>query len=148
MNPKKNRRNRLGLFLGNAAVDAAGGLILLGGGGGSSGGGADAVLGVLVLVTGGGGGGTNGTLFAGIPLFAIEEGREGAPGSTGPGGGGVAEIAVLLCVPGRTIALESWMDGFVFASGFLISAKHLYRFMMLDSSNARSQWDHVVVNTS
>ena len=51
----------------------------------------------------------------------------GEADSTGPGGGGCGLVAVLLWVPGRTIASESWMLGFVFVSMLLLSARDLCR---------------------
>lgn len=55
------------------------------------------------------------------------DGCVGEAGSTGPGGGGWGLVAVVLCVPGKTMASESWMLGFVFVSMFPLSAKDLCR---------------------
>ena len=44
----------------------------------------------------GGGGGASGTFAAGMDLFEVCMIGGGAPAETGPGGGGVADVAVLL----------------------------------------------------
>lgn len=73
----------------------------------------------------GGGGGTNGTFSGGMVESEIGDGGillEGETGATGPGGGGIASVAVRLWDPGRTMASESCMLGFVCPSSFRTSA--------------------------
>ena len=91
---------------------------------GSLGGGRD-VGGAVWLLPPGGGGGTNGTFSGGIvvsELGVTGDDIVGETEATGPGGSGVASDAVWLRVPGKTIASESCMLGFVFGSGVLALA--------------------------
>lgn len=82
----------------------------------------------------GGGGGTKGT-FSGKIIFPATGvtgvGPPGRIGGTGPGGGGVGPLAILLAEPGRTAVSESLMLGLVFESGALESASDLYTFVLV-----------------
>lgn len=66
-------------------------------------------------------GGIRGTFGGGVVLFevgvaGVGDVMEGA--TTDPGGGGCGVVAVLLCVPGRTIAVESLTLGLVVLSAY------------------------------
>ena len=75
-----------------------------------------------------GGGGVKGMLSAGILAIwlGVAAGvRPGDVGTTGPGGGGVAAVADLLFEPGKIMASESCILGFVFPLGLRVSANAL-----------------------
>lgn len=75
------------------------------------------VVGVEICALGlGGDGGVKGILAGGAVTSEFINGDRGMPGYTGPGGGGVADTAVLLSEPGNTDASESKIVGFVLPS--------------------------------
>ena len=85
--------------------------------------------GMLAIWLPSGGGGVNGILSAGILAIwlGVAAGvRPGDVGATGPGGSGVAAVAVWLWDPGSTMAFESCILGFVFPLGLRVSASALW----------------------
>ena len=88
------------------------------------------VGGAVCVLLSAGAGGTRGTFSGGIVesemVFVDDEGLAGVADCGGSGGAGWGLDAVLLEVPGRTIASESCMLGFVFESGILELASDLF----------------------
>ena len=126
ISPRRKRRKRRVLRLGGGGGggDGAVGAAFLGGGG-------IEVGGAICTFPPGGGGGVNGTFSGGMVLLelgvaGVDASRPGETEGTGPGGGGVATVAVWLCEPGKTAASEFFMLGFILPPGRMTSARALY----------------------